>query len=371
MLQRVLPKYRAPFFDQLGQACEGGLSLLVGQPRPEESIPTAEALDHGRVVQIHNRHFLGPQSVFYFCWQEGVPAWLQNWQPDVLVVEANPRYLSTPAAVRWMHRRGRPVLGWGLGAPRLGGALSGWRERSRFQFLRSLDGMIAYSQRGAEEYSRLGLPPERVFVAPNAAAPRPRHPIPERPALFEMATLLFVGRLQKRKRLDLLLQACAGLPTALQPQVWIVGDGPERQDLEAMSAKVYPQAKFFGAQHGEDLASLFATADLFVLPGTGGLAVQEAMAYGLPVIVARGDGTQEDLVRTPAEAGDNANGWQVPPDNLPALGETLEQALASPERLRRMGRASYRIVSEELNLEQMVASFVAAINTVAKRLPAP
>ena len=41
----------------------------------------------------------------------------------------------------------------------------------------------------------------------------------------------------------------------------------------------------------------FAGADLFVLPGTGGLAVQEAMSYALPVIVAKGDGTQEDLVR--------------------------------------------------------------------------
>ena len=92
-------------------------------------------------------------------------------------------------------------------------------------------------------------------------------------------------------------------------------------------------------------------ADLFVLPGTGGLAVQQAMAYGLPVIVAQGDGTQDDLVRP-------GNGWQVPPDDLPALQACLEAALADPARLRQMGAESYRIVRDEINVEQMVAVFV-------------
>jgi hypothetical protein len=85
--------------------------------------------------------------------------WLEAWQPDVLIVEANPRYRSTPAAVRWMHARRRPVLGWGLGAPPITGPLAAWRERSRRKFLLALDGLIAYSQRGADEYRRLGLRP--------------------------------------------------------------------------------------------------------------------------------------------------------------------------------------------------------------------
>ena len=42
--QRVLPSYRAPFFDLLAESCEGGLSLFAGQPRPEEGIATATSL---------------------------------------------------------------------------------------------------------------------------------------------------------------------------------------------------------------------------------------------------------------------------------------------------------------------------------------
>ena len=115
----------------------------------------------------------------------------------MLVVEANPRYPSTRQAVRWMHRRGRPVVGWGLGAPPLGqgqglkSLLRGWE---RLSFLRSLDAVIAYSRRGADEYRALGLPAERVFCASNATAPRPPGPPPERPREYlGKPGVLFVG----------------------------------------------------------------------------------------------------------------------------------------------------------------------------------
>jgi glycosyltransferase involved in cell wall biosynthesis len=94
-----------------------------------------------------------------------------------------------------------------------------------------------------------------------------------------------------------------------------------------------------------------------VLPGTGGLAVQEAMAHGLPVIVAQGDGTQTDLVRP-------ENGWLIPPDDLQALEAVLGEAFSDPARLRRMGAESYRIVAEEVNLEAMVGIFVQALCSV-------
>ncbi len=357
--QRVLPAYRAPFFDALAQACAGGLSVFAGQPRPDENIPPVSEL---RVAQYHptvNRHFLSVQSPLYRCYQPGIIHWLDEWQPAALVVEANPRYLSTPAAVRWMHARGKPVLGWGLGAPPVTGRWADWRLRAREKFLHTLDGVIAYSQRGVEEYRQAGFPPERVFLAPNATAPSPQHTLPQRPLEFAgRAWVLFVGRLQARKRIDVLLQSCAALPESRQPEVRIVGDGPERSSFEQMAQAIYPEAQFTGAHYGTELEADFMWADLFVLPGTGGLAVQQAMAYGLPVVVAQGDGTQGDLVRT-------ENGWQVAPDEPAALEAALRTALEDAPRLRRMGAESYRIVCEEINLERMVGVFVEALNRLA------
>jgi glycosyltransferase involved in cell wall biosynthesis len=364
--QRVMTAYRAPLFDTLAQACTGGLSVCAGLPRPEESIAVTDQLQIAEFVPVSNSHLLkGP---FYLCYQRGLRTWLEHCAPDALIVEANPRYLATPAAVRWMQRRGQPVIGWGLGAQPASGRthfLQKWVERQRdvirLSFLRRFDALITYSTRGAQEYARLGFPADKIFVAPNAAAGRPSQPMPVRSTGFAgKPVVLFVGRLQARKRIDLLLQGCAALPAALRPRLVVVGDGPERNELEALAKTVYPSAEFPGAKHGTELADYFCKADLFVLPGTGGLAVQEAMSYGLPVIMGQGDGTNDQLVRS-------GNGWQIPPDDITALVGTLHTALSDAMRLRRMGAESYRIVRDEINLEKMVGVFVEALEAVNVR----
>ena len=345
--QRVLPNYRAPFFDLLASACERGMSLFTGLPRRSEGIVTTNSLQVARYQLGKNIHlFDGP---FYLCYQRGLLDWLKNWDPDALIVEANPRYLSTPATVKWMHEQKKPVIGWGLGAP----PVWGFRKRQRQSFLRQFDAMIAYSQRGVDEYAALGFPRERIFVAHNSVSPPPTSPLDKRPLTVDHPTILFVGRLQARKRVDTLLHASAEMES--KPRLVLVGDGPEREVLQSLARDLYPSAEFVGERHGAELAPYFKEADLFVLPGTGGLAVQEAMSYGLPVIVAQGDGTQDDLVR-------EGNGWQVPPDDYDALVSTMKEALSDVARLRKMGEESYRIVKEEINIERMVEVFVTVLS---------
>ena len=357
--QRVLPSYRAPFFDLLAQSCKLGLSLFAGQALSVENIPPADGLEIARYKSARNFHFRDPSSKFYLCWQKGLIEWLENVDPDVLILEANPRYLSNRLAIRWMKKRGRPVLGWGLGAPTLGGIFAPLRRWNRISYLRALNGLIAYSQKGVAEYRALGLPVDKVFVATNAAMRRPVDPAPSRPKLINTpATVLFVGRLQKRKRLDILLKACAALANDIQPRLLIVGQGPARGEFEDLAAQVYPGAEFVGAKYGAEANPYFEMADLFALPGTGGLAVQHAMSFALPVIVAKGDGTQDDLLRP-------QNGWQVMPGNQADFNNALADALADIPRLRKMGAESFRIVREEINLEAMVGSFIQAMMHVA------
>jgi glycosyltransferase involved in cell wall biosynthesis len=352
--QRVLPAYRVPFFDLLARSCQNGLAVFAGRPLPGEALGATGVLCAAKFYEARNLH-MGTGRL-YACHQRNFIAWLEEWRPDVLIVEANPRYLSTPGAVRWMHQRGKPVIGWGLGAPPLRGF---WRRMLRDRFLTSFDALLTYSGIGAEQYRKVGFPPEDIFIAPNAMAPRPTNPSPVRATGFSggKATVLFVGRLQARKRVDLLLQACAALPEALQPRLVIVGEGSVRPELEDLARQIYPLAQFTGARHGEELEPYWAAADLFVLPGTGGLAVQQAMAAGLPVMAAEADGTQVDLVR-------KENGWLLKPGDVQYLTDRLAEALADPARLRSMGEASYRLVAEEVNLEKMVAVFMDAVHKV-------
>jgi len=357
IVQRVLPRYRAPFFDLLAQQCTGGLGVFAGAARPNEEIPLAEKLEVAKWTRAKNWHLFG--GPFYLCVQRGLTEWLGQWEPDVLIVEANPRYLSTSAAIKVMKARLRPVIGWGLGAPKSPNLTAGVQNWWRKRFLRQFDALIAYSQRGAAEYRNLVVPSDRIFVASNAvlsksAARRPHRAV--KPA--NQCVLLYVGRLQKRKRIEALIQVCASLPTKLQPTLQIVGAGPTGDKLKKFAASVYPRTIFTGALFGAELEHAFDAADLFVLPGSGGLAIQQAMAHGLPVIAAKGeDGIKDDMVQP-------GNGRLLELGDDSALRQALVEALSDPERMSAMGKKSFDLVQREFNLENMVASFVAAINQV-------
>lgn len=348
--QRVLPEYRAAFLDLLAGKVNGGLKVIAGDPRPIEQIRTVKSLDFASLKHASNRHFLSGQ--FYLCFQLGLIDWVREADPDLLVLEANPRYPFNLLAQGWMHRRGRPVIGWGLGVPWGGDPVSRlWRG----VYLKAFDGLIAYSRKGAYQYQKMGFPAEKVFVALNAVYPAPRD-LPERTVAQDgPARVIFVGRLQTRKRVDLLLEACAKLET--QPELIIVGEGPERARLTALAEEIYPATQFKGPVYGDDLHRLLQSADLFALPGTGGLALQEAMANALPVIAAEGDGTQADLVG-------EENGWLIQPGDRDQMVHVLEEALNNRERLRSMGKASFEIVREQANIGAMVNVFLQAFHSV-------
>ncbi len=96
--------------------------------------------------------------------------------------------------------------------------------------------------------------------------------------------VLCVGRLAAEKNLDLLLTAFESMRTAAPAaRLVLVGDGPDRAQL----AQRCPGAVFAGMRHGDDLATHYASADIFLFPSvteTFGNVVPEAMASGLAVV---------------------------------------------------------------------------------------
>jgi glycosyltransferase involved in cell wall biosynthesis len=93
---------------------------------------------------------------------------------------------------------------------------------------------------------------------------------------FEGPIFLYVGRVAVEKNIE------AFLSLDLPGTKVVVGDGPQREELEA----AFPQARFLGAKFGDELSALYASADVFVFPSrtdTLGLVNLEALACGVPV----------------------------------------------------------------------------------------
>ncbi len=355
--QRVLPAYRAPFFDSLARALPGSLSVFAGAPRRGEAIPQTDSLQAARWVKAGNR-YMGSGKLSAI-WQSGWREWLTAEDPEVVVFEAHPRLLSNRAMLGWMRTRGRPVIGWSLGPVRGGRDILGWIR----SFYRKFSAVVVYSQTASEAFQELGIPAEKIFVAPNSVesacadallrAPRAREQARKELGLDRRPVVLSVGRLVPQKRVDALLRVCARVPEGCQ--LMIVGDGPDRGRLEILARAVFPAARFTGDLRGEPLGKYFLAADFFVMPGTGGLALQEAMQYGKPVAAAEADGSQRDLIR------EGENGWLLPPGDEETLLRVMRDALDDLPRLARMGAASRRIVRETATMEKMVAGFLRAM----------
>src|SRR5262249_11172834 len=115
----------------------------------------------------------------------------------------------------------------------------------------------------------------------------------------------------------------------------LVGDGPLRGELTAL-AKRYSSARvhFLGFVNPSRMPAAYAIGNLFVLPSVyepWGLAVNEAMNLGLPVVVSDQVGCGPDLVSPD-------NGWVFPAGNAESLGRILDAALPDPDGLVRRGR---------------------------------
>ncbi|MBN1826680.1 MAG: glycosyltransferase [Candidatus Eisenbacteria bacterium] len=219
--------------------------------------------------------------------------------------------------------------------------------------LREADRIIAVSEGVRLDLTeRLGASPEKIVVLPNpvdreavlAAAARPPSEDPWGEGAG--ARIVAVGRLVTIKGFDLLLRAMAALPESPGARLALIGEGPERGELENSAERLGlgDRVRFLG-----ELSrpwTVIARADLFVLPSREDAApntLAEAMILGLPIVAADcSPGVREML-----EGG--AAGLLVPPGDPDALALAMERLLGDRAlRERLAARASERSRAHDL-----------------------
>lgn len=153
--------------------------------------------------------------------------------------------------------------------------------------------------------------------------------------------ILFAGKFIPKKRPIDLVNAFVQANLA-DTSLLLVGAGALESDLRTLAAQ-HSQIYFAPFQNQSFMPRTYAIADVFVLPSYGnsetwGLAVNEAMCLGKPIIVSDHVGCAEDLVRP------GHNGFIFPAGNVEALAQCLQQMLASPATLAIYGEASRQLI---------------------------
>lgn len=155
------------------------------------------------------------------------------------------------------------------------------------------------------------------------------------------------------KRQEDLIQAMALLQDLRIPvQAFLVGDGPRRQELEALCGKLRVQQRVHFLGYRTDVPALYGKAAVSVLCSSAeGLsnAIIESMAASVPVVATNVGGSPE-LVR------DGERGLIVPPFTPASLALAIERLLGDRERARAMGAAARTWVERNLTLETMVTA---------------
>ncbi len=219
-----------------------------------------------------------------------------------------------------------------------------WRARER-TILNAADGVVAVSSGVRAHAIQCGVAPARAVVVHNGVdlerfESASGEPVRHRYGLGRADVVGFVGSLKPWHGVDLLLHAAAGLDQAVK--VLIVGDGPQREDVEALarSLQMDNRVVFAGAVPHHAVPDYLAAMTVGAAPYRGQLdfyfspvKVAEYLAAGLPVVASR-QGDLPDLVR---EAG-----LLVTPDDASELREALHRVLSDHSLRHRMQRAAQR-----------------------------
>ena len=226
--------------------------------------------------------------------------------------------------------------------------------------LRSVDAFVVISEEIDRELQVLGVPAAKRWFIPNGADTErfaPATPSAQRQLRAELGLpegklVIFTGRLESEKRVDLLLalwpEVRARVPDA---HLLVLGTGSLEGEYRRQAVE---HVHFMGGM--ADVAPYLRAADVFVLPSvTEGLSVSmlEAMACGLPALVTQVGGAADVIVH-------RENGWLVPPGDTDALLEGLIMLLKNDELRRVVGGRARACIEQRYALKLVAAQTRAA-----------
>jgi len=216
-------------------------------------------------------------------------------------------------------------------------------------------------RRGIEDPRLWERAVDSTLFAPSARSAEMRDRLsggePEKPLL------LYVGRLSAEKDIPKLRNVIRAHSEA---RLAIVGDGPVRHELERYFKGT--ATVFTGYLRGQELASAYASSDLFVLPSqteTLGLVLLEAMAAGCPVVACRAGGV-------PDAVQDGVTGFLYEPSEPDGLVKAVARALSSKtdlERVRANARQEVEPYSWESATDRLRGLYAETIENYAPKIP--
>jgi glycosyltransferase involved in cell wall biosynthesis len=232
-------------------------------------------------------------------------------------------------------------------------------HRLRDTWNREISCFVALSEFARNKFVEGGLPREKIFVKPNFVSPDPG----ARTGPGDYA--LFVGRLSPKKRVDTVLAAWKRLPPSIP--LHIIGDGPDREQLQAQAASDgLTQVQFTGQLPREQTLAAINQARFLVFASEWyenfPVTIAESFACSTPVICSR-MGAMQEIV------SDGHTGIHFTPADSQDLAGKVEWAWNHPEEMSAMGRQARAEYESKYTAEQNYPRLIEIYNHARQSLP--
>jgi glycosyltransferase involved in cell wall biosynthesis len=348
---------------------EGRFVVVYGGPEAQPP-PGRDNLGF-RTLRVGNHPFAGGRLYFQPFWK----AFRRFGKPSAVITPQSLRYLSFAPLFAYCRARRIPVVLRGHGGSRrrrVSSSLAPADLTYRW-FIRHCDAFICYTDQGRDELALIDEP-GKLFVARNTIDTEAlfairreleaegREAVCVRLGIPEADIhLSYIGRLIPAKRVDLLLDAAASLERrGKRTALAIVGGGPERQRLEAQASRLgLSNVRFLGELNDPlDSSGYLFTSDAMVMPGYVGLAVNQVLSLGVPVVTTRQGPNGPYHSPEVAYLTVDTTAIFAEPYDVESIARSI---LSVKERQQQMSTAAKTYAEANLTLDAMVQGHVDAV----------
>jgi glycosyltransferase involved in cell wall biosynthesis len=295
---------------------------------------------------------------------------------DVVICDYYARLLSIWPMIAIQHRRKANFILWGIGFHQYP---TPWLDKIRIRMVNLTDALLLYSEKESNRYQKMGVPPEKCFIAQNtvdiegidagaaAATQADIQACREQLGAGEGPLLMHVGRLAANKRLDLLIRTLPELEKKWSGvKLALIGEGPERDNLShlARELSVSDAVHFLGPiTNHRHLAPWILASDLFVAPAQIGLMAPMCLVYGKTLVIS-------DVVKHHGPEVQafipGKTGLTYKYGDVRDLILNISILLSDPYKRKNFANAGSARVRDIMGPERMLDAFLAAIRYVTE-----
>ena len=357
--------YHRELFKQLGELLpQHGIELYLLSGETNASTTGRVGLKT-KVVQNESKYRFYEYKVRSFTLRRttGVVERVIELRPDVVVCMGHVGNITHWKLTRLKSKLGFKLVAWQCGYEYNPGAAKLSLLR---RFVPKFDHHLAYHSNAKAYALQHGSRPEQITLMHNTINEERIVCIPKVQALEQVRAahpeigrrkiLLFVGAVLAEKRVEVIADAL-DLMQRKDVVLVVVGDG---EHLPAL--KAYCEGRddvVFTGSIVEGVGPYFDAAEVYLLPGTGGLGINEAMAHGLPIVSGFADGSADDLVV------DGENGYRLRESTPQELADRIALVINNPEKAERMGRISREWITGKFAFRAFIDRIVNALKVVA------